>query len=122
MNTLIVSPNTADSNVLIKTLKQKGHQATLAQNGNDALNMLKKHKYNLVLIDDLLKDISFIDLISAVMLIDITIHIGLLTNMTASEIHEKAEGWGIIGSIPKPVDADGTDHFLGKLDRVIQLS
>jgi two-component SAPR family response regulator len=122
MHTLIISPNAADNAFLIKELKQRGHEVTQVNNSSETLELLKKEKYALVLIDDLLKDMPVIDLISAVMRIDFAINIGLLTNMADSEIHEKFEGWGIIGAIPKPVDTNGLESFIKKFDMALRHS
>lgn len=122
MDTLIVSPDTANIELLIRELKQRGYQVSTANNSSETLELVKKEKYNLLIIDDLLKDMPVIDLISSVMHIDFAINIGLLTNMAASEIHEKFEGWGIVGAIPKPVDTDGIESFFKKLDMALQLS
>jgi two-component system response regulator YesN len=121
-NTLIVSADTANIELLIRELKQRGYQVTTVQTGSAALELVKTEKYNLVLIDDSLKDMPVIDLISAVMHIDVAISIGLLTNMADSEIHEKFEGWGIIGAIPKPVDTDGMESFIKKFDMALRHS
>lgn len=122
MNTLIVSPDTANIELLIRELQQRGYQVYTANNSSEALELVKKEKYALVLIDDLLKDMPVIDLISAVMRIDFAINIGLITNMASSEIHDKFEGWGIVGAIPKPVNTDGIKSFFKKLDMALQLS
>ncbi|MFH1675090.1 MAG: response regulator [Pseudomonadota bacterium] len=120
--TLIVSPNTANIELLVSELQQRGYQVYTADNSSEALELVKKEKYALVLIDDLLQDMSIIDLISSVMHVDFAINIGLITNMSPSEIHEKFEGWGIVGAIPNPVDTDGIGSFLKRLDMALQFS
>ncbi len=51
MNSLIAEDNTASRILLEKILKKLDHKVTYAENGNDALDIYKKGRYDLVFLD-----------------------------------------------------------------------
>lgn len=92
--------------LLVKCLRQTGHEVVSAKNGQEALERLQEHKPALVVTDLNMPIMSGLDFIEAARAAPEGqgIPILLLTSETASSLHDRARSVGATGWIPKPLD------------------
>ncbi len=92
--------------LLVKCLKQGGHEVVSAKNGQEALEKLQAHKPALVVTDLNMPIMSGLDFIEAARAAPEGqgVPILLLTSETASSLHDRARRIAATGWIPKPLD------------------
>jgi two-component system chemotaxis response regulator CheY len=92
--------------LLVKCLRQTGHEVVSAKNGQEALERLQEHRPALVVTDLNMPIMSGLDFIEAARAAPEGqgIPILLLTSETASSLHDRARNVGATGWIPKPLD------------------
>lgn len=92
--------------LLVKCLKQGGHDVISAKDGRDALEKLQTHKPALVVTDLNMPIMSGLDFIEAARAEPEGqgVPILLLTSETAASLHERARNVRATGWIPKPLD------------------
>jgi two-component system chemotaxis response regulator CheY len=93
--------------LLVKCLRQTGHEVISAKNGKEALEKLQEHKPALVVTDLNMPIMSGLDFIEAARAEPEGqgVPILLLTSETASSLHERARRVRATGWMPKPLDA-----------------
>ncbi len=85
-------------------LEAKGYSLTPVNNVNEALEILEKEKYQLVLIDENMPGISGLEAIPMIKNIDSTIKIVMVTKSEEEHLMEQAIGSQISDYILKPVN------------------
>jgi two-component system, chemotaxis family, chemotaxis protein CheY len=92
--------------LLVRCLKQGGHDVVSAKNGQQALEMLQTHKPHIVVTDLNMPLMSGLDFIEAARAEPEGqgVPILLLTSETAGSLHERARRIRATGWLPKPLD------------------
>lgn len=92
--------------LLVKCLRQGGHQVVSAKNGQEALAQLQLHKPDIVVTDLNMPIMTGLDFIEAARAEPEGqgVPILLLTSETASSLHARARNAGATGWLPKPLD------------------
>lgn len=92
--------------LLVKCLKQGGHEVVSARNGQEALEMLQAHKPHIVVTDLNMPLMSGLDFIEAARAEPEGqgVPMLLLTSETAASLHERARRVRATGWLPKPLD------------------
>ena len=89
LSILVVDDKEAICRILDKTLSRQGHKVKTVDNGTDAIEIIKKKSFDLVLCDLVMPNVSGYDVIKALHKLEMTPKIGIIT------------GWGVK---LKPVD------------------
>src|SRR5262245_35374079 len=98
---LVVEDSTEVSEALVTLLEQEGYRVNAAANGEEAIQLLHRHRPRLVLVDLIMPVLSGLDLIQA-MKMDATLAQIPVVAMTAS--HLKARG---VPTLRKPFGVTG---------------
>jgi len=85
-------------------LEKKGYQISAVNNANEALELLEKENYQLVLIDENMPGISGLEAIPMIKNIDSSIKIVMVTKSEEEQLMEQAIGEQISDYILKPVN------------------
>lgn len=115
-NVLIVDDNRINQIVTQNILKKKGYTCDVASNGSDAIDMLKKGNFDLVLMDINMPEMNGLDATKVIRTFNIHIPIIALTAVEEGEIREQALSVGMNDVIIKPYD---TQQFFQTIMRNI---
>ncbi len=85
-------------------LKSKGFDVTTASNGNDAVDLVSKNSYNLVLLDEMMPGMDGLTTLSKIKDIDINLPAIMITKNEEESLMEKAIGGKITDYLTKPVN------------------
>ncbi|WP_020587577.1 sigma-54-dependent transcriptional regulator [Desulfobacter curvatus] len=101
---LVVDDELSMREFLEMLLCKKGYQITLAKNGKQALNSIKQKKYDLVLTDIRLGDITGLDVLRAVKKEHPDTVVIMISAYATTEIAVEAMNEGAYDFVPKPFD------------------
>ena len=109
MNILVVDDNPSIGNMLEKFLTIKGHDCTVSQDGNNAFEIMKKEKFDAVLLDLAMPNFSGYDIIDKLEKIKKLSELNIII-LTASAITQEQTDLllkrGIKSCLRKPVSPD----------------
>ncbi|WP_378187590.1 response regulator [Aquimarina sp. W85] len=103
-NILIVDDNRINQIVTQNILKKKGYTCDVASNGIDAISMLKKGEYDLVLMDINMPELDGLEATKVIRTFNSTIPIIALTAVEEREVRQQALSVGMNDVIVKPYD------------------
>ncbi len=109
---LIVDDNKINQIVTQNILKKKGYTCSVANNGMDAIAMLKKEQFDLVLMDINMPEMNGLDATKVIRTFNKTLPIIALTAVEEGEIRDQALSVGMNDVIIKPYD---TQQFFQKI-------
>jgi CheY-like chemotaxis protein len=111
--------NLADLSVVIET--QNGN-IIWATSGSQALGRIGKTAVDLVLADEILGDMTGLDLIKRLVAINPMINCAVVSSLSKEDFHETSEGLGILMQLPpNPSWADG-ERLMAHLNQVLRLA
>ena len=103
---LVVDDDYASRLMLKKALEQDGYSVTLCSNGNDAINLLKEEKFDLLMTDLIMHGISGIDLLEKVKELKTDMASILLTGHASIETAVQAVRLGASDYLLKPINLE----------------
>ncbi len=109
MKILIVDDSKAMRMIVQRTLRQAGftgHEMSEAENGAQALNVLRKESFDLVLSDWNMPEMSGMELLTAVKAEKLPCHFGFVTSEGSVAMRQQATDAGAEFLIAKPFTTD----------------
>lgn len=106
LNVLVVEDNKINQMVSQHILHRFGHKCDLTDSGYEALEMVEKNKYDLILMDINMPDINGYQTSIQMRKKGISIPIIALTAFDRNEVKDEADAAGINGIIVKPFDSE----------------
>src|SRR5512145_931402 len=85
-------------------LMEKGYQVETSTNGNDAIDSIQDHHYDLILLDENMPGLSGIETLNKIRVLNSTIPIIMITKSEEEHIMETAIGSKISDYLIKPVN------------------
>jgi DNA-binding response OmpR family regulator len=85
-------------------LQEKGYSVDVATNGNDAVELIRNHKYDLILLDENMPGLSGIETLNKIRILNSAIPIVMITKSEEEPIMETAIGSRISDYLIKPVN------------------
>ena len=87
---------------LEKIIKKEGHRATSAQNGKEALELIRTNDYDLIFLDLALPDISGVEILRELKLNNSDQQVVIITGFPESELMDQALNLSPLSVIKKP--------------------
>ncbi len=109
---LIVDDEPRIAEFIGEYLTEKGYEAFVADNGQDALNYVKRARPHIVLLDVRMASMSGIEVLKHIKEIDANIGIIMITALQEEELGRRALKLGASDFITKPVDFQYLDKTL----------
>ncbi|WP_319409188.1 response regulator [uncultured Desulfosarcina sp.] len=111
--------NLADLSAVIET---RGGTIIWATSGGEALERIGKTAVDLVLADEILADMTGLELIKRLVTVNPMINCAAVSSLSKEAYHEASEGLGILMQLPpQPARADG-ERMMAHLNQIIGLS
>lgn len=117
MHILIVEPNAADAESMKKVALAAGISATVTDLGQEALDFLQMHDYDLVSVPRVLPDISGYEVITAIRRKRLSVSIIMTAAFQADCEQAKALNLGADACVLKPVNAE---LFVSQIQAVVR--
>jgi two-component system response regulator PilR (NtrC family) len=111
---LVVEDELSMREVLDYILSREGYQVSCAENGKEAIKKLEQHKYDLLLCDIRLGDISGIDVLRACKKKDKNTTVIMISAYATAETAVEAMNEGAYDYVPKPFDNDELKYTIKK--------
>jgi two-component system, chemotaxis family, chemotaxis protein CheY len=118
MKILVVDDSRAMRRIVSRTIRQagyEGHEIIEAENGREALGMVKEHKPDLILSDWHMPEMSGIDFLKALNAESIEIPFGFVTSESTAEMVEAATDAGAMFLLAKPFTTEDMAQVMGVL-------
>jgi signal transduction histidine kinase/ActR/RegA family two-component response regulator len=112
---LLIDDNEDATNSLAMLLKALGHQARVTYRGVDALEIIAKEKFDVLLLDIGLPDIDGYEVARRILAIDENAIIVAISGYGQAEDIRKALDAGFSGHLTKPVSLDELEHTVSEL-------
>ncbi len=112
---LLVDDDTNTANGLRKILLQDGYDTLCAYTGNDALNLIESERFDIVITDMKLPDISGFSIIEKVKKKDVDIPVVMITAFSSLQTAIDAMKKGADDYLTKPVNIDELELILKKI-------
>ena len=103
---LIVDDNEDSREAFKKVLELEGYEVEVASSGKEGLEKIKKHKFNLVLLDILMPKMSGLEMLKKIRKIKPNLKVMMVTVVEKSDTKKSSSGLGIEGYLVKPVEND----------------
>jgi CheY-like chemotaxis protein len=117
-NILLVEDNPINQVITSRLLTQWGHQVTIANDGNDALQKIHYHQFSLVLMDIHMPGMDGYETTQLIRSLDDPyfkkLPILAFTSCTLKETKEKAEQIGMTGFLIKPFQPEEMQHKINQ--------
>lgn len=107
-------------NSVIEILKARPFKLSYSSVDGEVIRNLKNYDYDLILIGEIEGGISPFDLMKAVVKISPMTSVILITDAPEEEVHERAEGYGILGSIAGDVPKEKLIQFLDGFEAILK--
>jgi DNA-binding response OmpR family regulator len=118
---LILEKDTAVVDSLKNKLKDGPYDLHALFSLNEAVSLLKSESFQIAIVGSTLEtDSPFEGLMDMVKASPLT-SIILLSDLPEEEVHEKSEGCGILGHVPRSVPPDDLDHLLNRFRQITGL-
>lgn len=111
---LVVDDELSMRELLEFMLKQEGYQVSLAENGRNAIAMLEKRRYDLLLCDIKLGDISGLDVLRASKTKQPETTVIMISAYATTETAVEAMNEGAYDYVPKPFDNEELKQTIAK--------
>jgi CheY-like chemotaxis protein len=103
---LVVDDDPKSLRLMEAKLTQEGYRVVTAQNGKDALEMIKLEKPGLVLLDILMPEMDGIETLKRIKTIDQDIYVAMVTALWDEKEAKKTFEEGAYEYITKPIDME----------------
>ena len=113
-----------DKNILTTLqihLEDLGFSPFIAQTGNQGINMFKKVKPGIVLLDLKLPDMSGLDVLEEILAAEIPTYVVIITAYATIDTAVQAIKIGAFDYLPKPFTSAQITHLIGMIERVQNL-
>lgn len=111
---LVVDDETSMREFLDVLLSKEGYKVSTARNGKQALNMIRKNEYDLVLTDIRLGDITGLEVLREAKKKNVDIIVIMISAYSTTEIAVTAMNEGAYDFVPKPFDNNELKHTIKK--------
>ena len=119
---LFVTPNKANFADLLTEIELQGGTIHWAASGDQALKTIRKKKFDLVITDESLGDMTGLELTKRLVAINPTINSAAVSSLSKEAYHKVSEGLGILMQLPsRPNRADG-QQLMTRLNQILGLT
>ncbi len=119
---LLVSNNKSNLSELQEALTENNIAIDWADSGHKALKMISDKKFDLVITDENLSDMTGRKLIEEIISINAMMNCIAISSLSAEDFHEEFEGLGVLMQLPENPGKQEADDMLKYLKKVLNLT
>lgn len=103
-----------------QALAKKPYETTCFSSSNEALGAIGKTPFNLVIAGHNAEQKDPVEVMKSFVMTSPMTSIIMVTDLSDSDVHEKTEGYGILGNISRKVPADNLISLLNTYEKIQQ--
>jgi len=107
---------------LADTLTKNDVSTEWTESGDKALFILDAKKFDLVVIDEKLSDMTGLDFAKKLIAVNPLINCALVSSLSPEDFHNASEGLGIVMQLPPLPNKEDTEKLLEHLSRILNMS
>ena len=115
---LVASNKNALSDLASALEKQGDVDVSWATSGSNALDCVSDAAYDLVITDEILEDMTGLELAGRLLRVSPMIHCASVSTLPSEEYHEKSEGLGLMDPLPDRPGEEDAERLLQDLRRI----
>ena len=119
---LLASNEKAALSDLADTLTKNDVSTEWTESGDKALFILDAKKFDLVVIDEKLSDMTGLDFAKKLIAVNPLINCALVSSLSPEDFHNASEGLGIVMQLPPLPNKEDTEKLLEHLSRILNMS
>ena len=117
---LVLEKDETVAAAISNTLESRRYSVTVLSRKEEAFYLLKEKAFLLVIVGDTEGSASVFEIMREIVAASPMIYTILLTDLSEEEVHEKAEGYGILGHIGRAVPSGDLVQLLDQLDEILE--
>ncbi len=102
--------------------RQDAVSLSLADGGSAALERVTRQRFDLVVMDETLADMSGLELARRLVVASPMANLALVSSLPAEAFHEASEGLGVLAQLPPSPGAEQSRELLAQLDRILNMT
>ncbi len=116
---LLVSSDKTSLSDLASALEKRGDvDVSWATSGSYALECVSGAAYDLVITDEILEDMTGLELVGRLLRVNPLIHCTSVSTLPSEEYHDKSEGLGLMDPLPDRPGEEDAERLLQDLRRI----
>jgi len=115
---LLVEPIQAFADWLLPLLKDRGYKVERCAEADEAVQRIRNHRYDLVLVHDDVEKWPGRELVKEVVKVSPFTCCGVITDMDAGEVHDRMESLGIVGLVGTKPDPEALKTLLNGFEAI----
>ena len=120
INALVVEGDQAVVDSIERVLNDKSYSVTQSSDEEEALALLRKTPYPLVIVGDAKGAGSTFDVMRKIVMTSPMTAIILISDLPAKEVDEKAEGYGILGHVNRSIPFNDLVDLIEQFEKISQ--
>lgn len=119
---MMVTPEKDNLSDLASALEKEGRiELSWAQSGGQALDLAGKDRFDLLVTDEELGDMTGLELAFKLLMVDVSINCAAVSSLSPDEFHEASEGLGLLAHLPAKPGREHAESLLERLKRLTSL-
>ena len=118
LKAIVIEKNQGIIDLLLPILKNRSCRIKLSPGKADAVRNLKEEYYGLAFIGNTDDNVSPFDAMKDIVMVSPMTSIILITDLPTKDVHEKAEGYGILGHVSSKVSSEKLIPLLDQFERI----
>ena len=112
---LLAAASGALDNLAALLEEEAGEKVHRANTAKEALAMARKQALDLVVLEENLPDMSYLEAVQELLKINAFINTAVVTGLSEEDFHEQSEGLGILAGLGPGVDRDQVKQLMDQL-------
>jgi CheY-like chemotaxis protein len=122
LNILLASPDKTSMAALKAGLEENDVQTIWVETGGDALSMIAKRDFDLVVTDENLGDMAGLEFVKIVITQKPMVNCAAVSTLLPDDFHEASEGLGILMQLPVRPGSEYAKKLLEQLQSILNLA
>ena len=119
---LLVTNDKASLSLVAEMLNKNNIKTDWSDSGAAALAMVSDKKFDLVITDEKLSDMTGRKLVEKIITIDAMLNCIAISSLSSDDFHEEFEGLGVLMQLPKKPDKKDAEKLIEYLNKVLNLT
>ncbi len=120
INALVLEREASVTEKVTEILKKRSYMIATTSKKEEALSLLKEGLYPLAIVGELAGSHSLFEFMREIIMTSPMTSVILITDLSKAEVHEKAEGYGILGHVSRAIQSEGLIPLLDGFEKIFK--
>jgi len=118
MQIVLAGRNLTSSAVFKTALEENNAQVTCLDSGRQTLDAVSEKKFDLLVTDETLEDMSGLELIESVIMSQPMLNCAAVSSLSREDFHDASEGLGVLMTLPSTPGREEADALMKHLHKI----